>query len=219
MAVVEDDDAIGTAMVEALATAGYDVERCTDGTSLLALVERRMPDLLLLDAGLPDIDGFMLCRWVRERDDDVPVVLVTARDAEIDVVVGLDAGATDYVTKPFSMNILLARVRAHLRGAAQHDRDAPFDVGRLRIDPAAHRVFVDGTEVALRPRELELLLVLCRDAGRVLTREHLLAEVWDLHWDTSTKTLDMHVLALRRKLGDALSLSTVRGVGYRVDVP
>ena len=219
MAVVEDDDAIGTAMVEALTAEGYDVERCTDGTSLLALVERRMPDLLLLDAGLPDIDGFMLCRWVRERDDDVPVVLVTARDAEIDVVVGLDAGATDYVTKPFSMNILLARVRAHLRGAAQHDRDAPFDVGRLRIDPAAHRVFVDGTEVALRPRELELLLVLCRDAGRVLTREHLLAEVWDLHWDTSTKTLDMHVLALRRKLGDALSLSTVRGVGYRVDVP
>jgi DNA-binding response OmpR family regulator len=177
-----------------------------------------VPDLVLLDAGLPDVDGFTLCRWLREQHRDLPIVLVTARDAEIDIVVGLDAGASDYVTKPFSMNVLLARVRAHLRATAVSPDEA-VEVGALRVDPAAYVATVDGEPVDLRRREFELLALLCREAGRVVTRERLLAEVWDLHWETSTKTLDMHVMALRRKLGDAIEIATVRGVGYRLVAP
>jgi DNA-binding response OmpR family regulator len=160
-----------------------------------------------------------LCRQIRESYPDLPIVLVTARDSEIDVVVGLDAGANDYVTKPFSMNILLARVRAHLRAAEPQDPDAAIELGSLRVEPASYVTTVDGTPVELRPREFQLLVVLSRAAGRVVTRERLLADVWDLHWESSTKTLDMHVLALRRKLGDAIEISTVRGVGYRLVAP
>ena len=150
---------------------------------------------------------------------DLPIVLVTARDSEIDIVVGLDAGANDYVTKPFSMNILLARVRAHLRTADPSDPDAAIELGSLRVEPASYVASVDGVPVELRPREFQLLVVLSRAAGRVVTRERLLADVWDLHWESSTKTLDMHVLALRRKLGDAIEIATVRGVGYRLVAP
>jgi DNA-binding response OmpR family regulator len=146
-------------------------------------------------------------------------VLVTARDSEIDIVVGLDAGASDYVTKPFSMSVLLARVRAHLRNAEASDPNAPIEIGTLRIDPSAYTASVDGEPVVLRRREFELLLFLCREVGRVVTRERLLSEVWDRHWDSSTKTLDMHVHALRRKLGDAIDVVTVRGVGYRLVAP
>src|SRR5699024_3354118 len=115
---------------------------------------------------------------------DLPIVLVTARDSDIDVVVGLDAGATDYVTKPFSMSVLLARVRAHLRTAESPDQDAPIEFGRLIVEPAAYRATVDGVEIALRKREFELLVLLSREAGRVVTRERLFSEVWDLHWDS-----------------------------------
>ena len=117
------------------------------------------------------------------------------------------------------MNVLLARVRAHLRNTAATDPEAPIEVGALRVDPAAYLVTADGEPVELRPREFELLVLLCREAGRVVTRERLLAEVWDLHWDSSTKTLEMHVMGLRRKLGDAIEIATVRGVGYRLDTP
>ena len=216
--VVEDDESIGQAVSDSLDAHGYDVEWCTTGITAQAAVERAMPDLVLLDAGLPDMDGFTLCRRLRERNRDLPIVLVTARDADIDIVVGLDAGADDYVTKPFSMNVLLARVRAHLRNA-ESDDDAVLEIGAVRVDPAAYGVTVDGQAVELRRREFELLVLLCRQAGRVVTRERLLAEVWDLHWDSSTKTLDMHVMALRRKLGDAIDIATVRGVGYRLDTP
>jgi DNA-binding response OmpR family regulator len=217
--VVEDDESIGQAVSESLESHGYDVEWCATGLTAQVAVERAMPDLVLLDAGLPDMDGFTLCRRLRDRNRDLPIVLVTARDAEIDIVVGLDAGADDYVTKPFSMNVLLARVRAHLRSAESDDSHAVLEVGAVRVDPAAYGVTVDGQPVELRRREFELLVLLCRQAGRVVTRERLLAEVWDLHWDSSTKTLDMHVMALRRKLGDAIDIATVRGVGYRLDAP
>jgi DNA-binding response OmpR family regulator len=217
--VVEDDESIGQAVTDSLESHGYTVEWCTDGTAAILAVERTMPDLVLLDLGLPDIDGFTLCRRLRERHRDLPIVVVTARDAEIDIVVGLDAGANDYVTKPFSMNVLLARVRAHLRSTETDDPDAAFEFGAVRVEPAAYGVTIDGRPVDLRPREFELLLLLCRQSGRVVTRERLLAEVWDLHWETSTKTLDMHVMALRRKFGDASEIATVRGVGYRLDTP
>lgn len=217
--VVEDDGSIGRAVRDALQSRGYLVDWCTDGASAAAAVENAVPDLVLLDAGLPDIDGFTLCRWLRQQHRDLPIVLVTARDSEIDMVVGLDAGASDYVTKPFSMNVLLARVRAHLRNVEIPDPNSPIEIGALRVDPAAYVVTVDGRPVDVRRREFQLLLLLCREAGRVVTRERLLADVWDLHWETSTKTLEMHVLALRRKLGDAVEIATVRGVGYRLVVP
>lgn len=217
--VVEDDESIGRVVSESLTSHGYLVEWCLDGAAASAAFEKAVPDLVLLDAGLPDIDGFTLCRWMREQHRDLPIVLVTARDAEIDIVVGLDAGADDYITKPFSMNVLLARVRAQLRGASSIDPDAPLELGALRVDPAAYIATVAGDAVHLRRREFELLVLLAREAGRVVTRERLLSEVWDLHWDSSTKTLDMHVMALRRKLGDAIELTTVRGVGYRLVTP
>ena len=217
--MVEDDESIGRAVVDALTAHGYLVELCADGAAATAALADAVADLMLLDAGLPDVDGFTLCRQIRESYPDLPIVLVTARDSEIDVVVGLDAGANDYVTKPFSMNILLARVRAHLRAAEPQDPDAAIELGSLRVEPASYVTTVDGTPVELRPREFQLLVVLSRAAGRVVTRERLLADVWDLHWESSTKTLDMHVLALRRKLGDAIEISTVRGVGYRLVAP
>ncbi|MEP7202032.1 MAG: response regulator transcription factor [Ilumatobacteraceae bacterium] len=217
--IVEDDESIGRAVSESLASHGYLVDWCLDGESVAALIDRAVPDLVLLDAGLPDIDGFTLCRWLRGKHRDLPIVLVTARDAEIDIVVGLDAGASDYVTKPFSMNILLARVRAHLRGAEAADSNAAIELGELRVDPAAYVATVAGQPIDLRRREFELLVLLCREAGRVATRERLLSEIWDLHWESSTKTLDMHVMALRHKLGEAIDIVTVRGVGYRLVIP
>ena len=214
--LVEDDQSIGAVIADALTAHGYHVDWCHFGLTATSLLERVTPHLVVLDAGLPDIDGFTLCRWLREKHSDLPILLVTARDAEIDIVVGLDAGATDYITKPFSINILLARIRAHLRGIEATDATTPITVGHITVDPAAYVVTVDGQEVPLRRREFELLLLLSREAGRVVTRERLLSEVWDLHWESSTKTLDMHVLALRKKLGDAIEIATVRGVGYRL---
>ncbi len=214
--LVEDDQSIGAVIADALTAHGYHVDWCHFGLTATSLLERVTPHLVVLDAGLPDIDGFTLCRWLREKHSDLPILLVTARDAEIDIVVGLDAGATDYITKPFSINILLARIRAHLRGIEATDATTPITIGPITVDPAAYVVTVDGQEVPLRRREFELLLLLSREAGRVVTRERLLSEVWDLHWESSTKTLDMHVLALRKKLGDAIEIATVRGVGYRL---
>lgn len=217
--VVEDDEAIGSAMVGALLSHGYRVIWHRTGETATDLWESETPDLVLLDAGLPDMDGFTLCRWIREQRRDLPIVLVTARDADIDIVVGLDAGATDYVAKPFSMNVLLARVRAHLRRADSVDPDARIEIGELGIEPSAYTASISGIPVGLRPREFQLLVYLAREAGRVVTRERLLSDVWDLHWDASTKTVDMHIAALRRKLGPAASIVTVRGVGYRLEMP
>jgi DNA-binding response OmpR family regulator len=217
--VVEDDPAIGDAVTTSLRQHGYHVTWARDGSSATDHLEQSVPELLLLDAGLPDVDGFSLCRWVREQHRSLPIIIVTALDADIDVVVGLDAGADDYVTKPFSMSVLLARVRAHLRGVTAPDPTAPVTIGRLHLDPGAYLAVVDGAAVALRPREFELLAALARDVGKVVTRERLLADVWDMHWETNTKTLDMHVLALRRKLDGVVEITTVRGVGYRLEGP
>jgi DNA-binding response OmpR family regulator len=217
--LVEDDAAIAESVRTALVGQGYDVAIAPDGAVATDSLSERVPDLLLLDAGLPDVDGFSLCRWIREQHPLLPVIIVTARDAEIDIVVGLDAGADDYVTKPFSMAVLLARVRANMRTASLNDPESPVEVGRLRVEPAAYLAQIDGERVELRPREFELLLALVRNAGRVVTRERLLGDVWDMHWDTSTKTLDMHIHVLRRKLPGVIDITTIRGVGYRLEVP
>ena len=220
--IVEDDQTIGAALTRLLTASGFVARWSTTGSDAIAQVERQLPDLVLLDIGLPDIDGFTVCRWLRTHDSALPIVMLTARDSDIDIVVGLDAGANDYVTKPFSSTVLVARVRAHLRNASALDPDASLVFGNMTIDPGAHRVFLDNGEVDLRPKEYELLLVLARQAGRVVTRERLFSEVWDLHWESSTKTLDMHVHAVRRKLGDQPDaptwITTIRGVGYRFEL-
>jgi len=217
VAVVEDDPEIGRSLRTALIANGYDCQLFATGADASTALEVEPPDLVLLDVGLPDIDGLSLCRWLRELHSTLPIVLLTARDAEIDIVVGLDAGATDYVTKPFSTAVLLARLRAHLRTAGADAGDEPFEVGSLVVDPAGYTARIGEDAVALRPREFELLVHLARGAGRVITRERILAEVWDQHWESSSKTLDMHVMALRRKLGAAVEITTVRGVGFRLD--
>lgn len=218
IALVEDDASIGESVIAALSAQGYSATWYRDATSATRAFDSGIPDLVLLDAGLPDVDGFSLCRWLREQHRDLPVILVTARDAEIDMIVGLDAGATDYVTKPFSINVLLARIRAHLR-SVDEDPDAPIALGSMVVDPGAYVVRVAGEPVDLRPREFQLLVFLVRRAGRVITREELLSEVWDTHWETATKTVDMHVMALRRKLEGAIEITSVRGVGFRLEAP
>jgi DNA-binding response OmpR family regulator len=220
--VVEDDRTIADEVRAELVAHGYEVSLASTGRGGLDLARSDRPDLVLLDLGLPDLDGVQLCRTLRAELPTVPIVIVTARDTDVDVVVGLDAGATDYVTKPFSTAVLLARVRAHLRGDATNGRDAELIVGSLRVDAAAHRAFVADVELDLRPKEFALLLALVESAGKVLTRDQLLRDVWDLHWDSSTKTLDIHVHALRRKLGDRPDgqqwITTVRTVGYRFEL-
>ncbi len=220
--LVEDDDSIALGLGRALEASGYTVVRVTTGAGALARAGADC-DLVLLDLGLPDMDGIDVCRAIRRADPLLPVVMFTARQEEIDVVLGLDAGAVDYVTKPFRLAELLARVRAQLRRVDAPGPGLSVEVGDLRLDPAARRVWVRGTEVALRAKEHELLARLVRDAGRVVTREDLMADVWDEHWFGSTKTLDVHVASLRRKLDDpagtASCLTTVRGVGYRLELP
>ena len=145
-------------------------------------------------------------------------MMVTARVAEVDAVVGLDAGADDYVTKPFRLAELLARVRAHLRRVGDGDDRGPLEVGNLRVDPGSRRAWLNDDEIELRPKEFDLLELLLRDAGQAITRERIMEEVWDQHWFGPTKTLDMHILALRRKLdGASVSITTLRHVGYRLD--
>ncbi|MDQ1394081.1 MAG: hypothetical protein QOF30_3058 [Acidimicrobiaceae bacterium] len=223
--VVEDDEAIGRSLVLALTGQGATVDWARTGTDALRLVGAGT-DLVLLDLGLPDMDGVEVCRCLRGRYPPLEILVVTARTEEIDVVVGLDAGADDYIVKPFRLAELLARIRARLRRQGTGERDS-VDIatrrGRLHVDLAARRCAVAGDEVELRAREFDLLAVLVLDAGRVVSRRRLLAEVWDQHFDSTTKTLDMHVSALRRKLdggeGPAAPslITTVRSVGYRLE--
>ncbi len=175
----------------------------------------------MLDLGLPDGDGVQVCRRLRARFPVVPILILTARDAEVDVVVGLDAGADDYVAKPFRVGELLARLRALGRATAAARVPAGGSsqaVGGVMVDLAARRVMVEGREVALTVKEFELLALLVAHAGEVLGRARIIEQVWDAHWFGSTKTLDVHVSALRRKLGGAVQITPLRGVGYRLEV-
>ncbi len=217
--VVEDDEAIGRAMVQALTGQGATVGLARTGAEALTLADPGT-DLVLLDLGLPDMEGIDVCRQLRYRYPDLDIVVVTARSEEIDVVVGLDAGADDYITKPFRLAELLARIRARLRRQYAQQAEV-IALGALRLDLGARRLTRDGTEIELRTREFELLAALALDAGHVVARRRLMAELWDQHFDTTSKTLDMHVSALRRKLdldGRPSLITTVRSVGYRLEV-
>jgi DNA-binding response OmpR family regulator len=222
--VVEDDEAIGHGLEQLLRGEGHEVRWAATGAAALDAAHDGRFDLVLLDLGLPDVDGVSVCRELRALDPDTTIVVLTARTAEIDVVVGLDAGADDYMGKPFRVAELAARVRAHLRRrTATSAQSAPLVVGDIEIDRPGRRVLRNGEEVALRAKEFDLLVMLASEAGAVVTRERIMSEVWDEHWFGSTKTLDMHVSSLRRKLGDPADapklITTLRGVGYRYERP
>jgi DNA-binding response OmpR family regulator len=213
--LAEDDETISEPLSRALRREGYTVDVAEDGRAALTSTEGEAPDLVILDIGLPYLDGLEVCRRIRQEGLTSPVLILTARGDEVDTVVGLDAGADDYVTKPFRLAELLARVRALLRrGNDQRDGgDRP-----ITIDIKARQAFFRGQEVSLTAKEFDLLRVLAREEGRVVPRETLMLEVWD-SWFGSTKTLDMHISVLRRKLGDDANnpryIVTVRGVGFR----
>lgn len=216
--LVEDDVEIGGQLCRMLESKNYRVRWCVTGLSTLRAIDEHKPDLILLDIGLPDIDGFALCRELRSLRKDIPIVMVTAADSDIDVVMGLDSGACDYVTKPFTSEVLLARIRAHLRQVTMRQDSAPVVHRNIVVSPDSIAVTCNGTLVDLRLREFELLLYLCRAAGRVVPRRELFAEIWDVKWANHSKTLDMHIHALRQKLGDEIHISTIRGVGYRLEL-
>lgn len=218
--LVEDDPAIAEPLARALGREGYEVR--SYGTGRSALEEVFDADLVILDLGLPDIDGLDVARQIRADGRVVPILILTARTDEVDMVVGLDAGADDYVTKPFRLAELLARVRALLRRAGGELTDEDELVAQdVRVDVAAHRAFQGTRELQLTAKEFELLRVLVRHAGSVIEREIVMREVWGSDPNGSTKTLDMHISWLRRKLGDdALDphyITTVRGMGFRFE--
>ena len=212
--VVEDEDTIAEPLVDGLRREGFDVDRAATGAA--ALDESLHPDLVLLDLRLPDIDGLDVCKALRARSA-VPIIVVTARGEESDRVVGLELGADDYVVKPFGSRELIARIRAVMRRASTRpSEDGPLRVGALVVDPRARRAQVDGRELELTPKEFDLLTALASDAGAAISRRRLLEEVWETTWYGSSKTIDVHVASLRRKLGDPGLIETVRGVGFRL---
>ena len=217
--LVEDDPSIAQSLREGLERFGFEVDWVTTGAEALAA---DAPDVVLLDLGLPDMDGLDVCRNLRARSD-LPIIVITARGDEIDTVAGLEVGADDYVAKPFGVREIVARIRAVTRRHAVLDREAParpvIALGPLAIDVAARRVHRDGEELALAPKEFDLLVALAGAVGAVLTRESLIDEVWDSHWFGSTRTLDVHVSTLRQKLAGAAVITTVRGVGFRLERP
>ncbi|MGI9017310.1 MAG: response regulator transcription factor [Euzebya sp.] len=221
--LVEDDDGIAMPLAAALGGGGYSVKRVATGREAMALAHDDLA-AVVLDLGLPDIDGVEICRRLHEAHPGVPVLMLTARTSEADIVVGLDAGADDYVTKPFRLAELLARLRALIRRAQAGQSDtelAEVESQDVKVDLAARRAWRDQEELELTPKEFDLLAMLVREAGHVVTREDIMREVWDTTWFGSTKTVDMHVSWLRRKLGDDAAdpryISTVRGVGLRFE--
>lgn len=214
--VVEDDPAIAGPLRTGLERERFEVELARTGAAALAAAE---PDLVLLDLGLPDMDGGDVCRKLRERSN-VPIIVVTARGDELDRVILLELGADDYVVKPFGFRELVARIRAVLRRAAAappgtEQPESAVAVGPLVIDTRTRAVTWEGRAVDLTPKEYDLLVFLARDPGAVVTRTQLMEEVWDATWWGSTKTLDVHIASLRKKLAPE-SIETVRGVGFRL---
>ena len=212
--LVEDDEPIAESLTRGLSRYGFEVTWVRTGAEALTAGEFA---LVLVDLGLPDMDGLDVCRELRVRGD-VPIIVISARSDEVDRVVGLEIGADDYVTKPFGVREVVARMRAVLRRVQPAQRE-PEVHGRVRIDRRGRRVHLDGGEVELTPKEFDLLAFLAEEPGAVFTREQIMEAVWDENWFGPTKTLDVHVGVLRRKLGDAASLETVRGVGFRLVLP
>ena len=223
--LVEDDDDIAIPLRRALVRAGHEVTLAVDGERALATAATSDPELVVLDVGLPGIDGVTVCERLRAGDDRLPILMLTARAGEADEVVGLEAGADDYVTKPFGLAPLMARIDALLRraraAASGEPAEALLEARGVRVDGRARRAWRDGHELRLTPKQFDVLELLVRRAGETVRREELMREVWDANWFGSTKTLDVQVSGLRRKLGDDAKhpelLSTVRGIGFRFE--
>jgi DNA-binding response OmpR family regulator len=218
--VVDDERNIVELLRLYLEKEGWTVISAGDGEEGLALHARHEPDLVILDLMLPKVDGFEVCRELRRRGD-VPIVMLTARDDVIDSIVGLELGADDYVSKPFNPRALVARIKAIFRRTEATGRGGrPIEVGSLRIDPRRREATVGTRRLALRAREFDLLAALARDAGMVLTRDALLEGVWGTDFPGETRTIDVHVAEVRKKLGeDGPSIETIRGLGYRLVPP
>lgn len=223
--VVEDEDAFAEALLIGLKREGFDPRVARDGVSALAMFNTVRPDLVLVDLMLPGMSGIDLCRHIR-RTSTTPIIIVTARDSEVDTVVGLEVGADDYVTKPYRLRELVARMRAVMRRAPFQPDDSedeqPLQIGGIRLDPARHEVTRDGQVIELARKEFELLEMLIRNAGRALTRDRLIDEVWGPDYIGDTKTLDVHIRRLRTKIdvdpSRTSAITTVRGVGYRFEL-
>jgi DNA-binding response OmpR family regulator len=221
--VVDDEENIRSAVGYALRKEGYTVLAAVDGLEALRTARELKPDVILLDRMLPGIDGLEVCRQLR-LETDVPIIMVTARDSELDTVVGLEVGADDYVTKPFSSSVLLARIKAVLRRSEAKQRDSngsqPISCGSLMLYPDKYVATLRGEDLQLTPRLFELLLILARSPGRVFTREELLSRVWGIDYAGETRTVDVHMTWLRKKIeidpGNPSLLLTVRGVGYKM---
>lgn len=214
--VVEDDEAIATPLVEGLRREGFEVQRVGTGREALEAPE---PDMVLLDLRLPDVDGYEVARELRSRSR-VPIIMVTARGEEVDRVVGLELGADDYLVKPFGMRELIARIHAVMRRVeAGPEQPRTLEAGPLAVDLRARRATVDGREVPLTPKEFEVLALLAEDPGAAVDRRRILREVWGTTWYGPSKAIDMHISALRKKLGDPGLIETVRGVGFRLREP
>jgi len=225
--VVEDEQSLLRTLRYNLSRAGHEVRLCTDGKRALEMVRENPPDLMLLDLMLPGMDGLEVCRHIRREVvmpavRRVPILVLTARDAEVDKVVGLEVGADDYMTKPFSMHELMARVKALLRRSEMStvpaDQSFQFTSGDVQVDVAAHRAVFRGQPLHLKPREFDLLAYFLRHVGQVLTRERLLRNVWGYEFAVDTRTVDVHVRWLRGKIepnpAAPTRIETVRGVGY-----
>jgi two-component system, OmpR family, response regulator RegX3 len=218
--LVEDDEPVAESLRRGLLRYGFEVAWVTTGGA--ALSHEDPYDVVLLDLGLPDTDGLDVCKVLRERGD-VPIIVISARSDETDRVVGLELGADDYVSKPFGVREVIARIRAVMRRMQPRTPAAeaagPDRYGdRLTIDRKAARVRLDGEEVALAPKEYDLLAFLTEEPGALMSREQIMEAVWDANWFGPTKTLDVHVAALRRKLADAITIEAVRGVGFRLEI-
>ena len=216
--VVEDESSIASFVALYLKNAGYRVQTAGTGQDALDALSRERPDLIVLDLMLPDIDGIEICRRIRQKSD-VPILMLTARDEDVDKIIGLEVGADDYLTKPFNPRELVARVKSILRRAVPERREPQerqLKHGLLQIDAGRREVHVDGKEVQLAPKEFDLLWELLDHRGLVLTRDQLLERVWGYTFAGDTRTVDVHVRQLRRKLGEASPIVTVWGVGYKV---
>lgn len=220
--LVEDDERISEPLLRVLGSEGFETIHAATGNEGLARVATRRPDLMLLDLTLPDIDGLDVCRKVREDRPELPIIMLTARAEEMDVIVGLGAGADDYVPKPFRLAELVARIRARLRIAdAAHQMPRELTGGPLRVNTESRRAYLDDTELELTSKEFDLLALLMSKPDATFTREQIMSTVWDENYWGSTRTLDTHISTLRRKIGDDTDppslIVTVRGVGFRFE--
>ncbi|MFJ8667151.1 response regulator transcription factor [Streptomyces sp. NPDC093600] len=216
--LVEDDEPVAQSLRRGLIRYGFEVDWVSTGAAALAHSEPY--DVVLLDLGLPDTDGLDVCRALRRRGD-VPIIVISARSDETDRVVGLELGADDYVSKPFGVREVIARIRAVMRRMQPRtsSQNGPDRYGtRLTVDRKAGRVHLDGQEVSLAPKEYDLLAFLTEEPGALMSREQIMEAVWDANWFGPTKTLDVHVAALRRKLNGAITIEAVRGVGFRLEI-